>query len=90
VKSLGFSMNSTDTGDWGMNTPAYFCMDNLGGAKPEQEDPIDTFSLGISTIAANARTQQFFDLNGRQIAKIQKGLNIVRMADGTVRKIMVK
>lgn len=29
VKSLEFSLSSSDTGDWGMNTPAYFAMDNL-------------------------------------------------------------
>lgn len=29
VDSLIFSLTSSDMGDWGMNTPAYFCMDNL-------------------------------------------------------------
>ena len=29
VKTLDFSLSSTDNGDWGMNTPAYFAMDNL-------------------------------------------------------------
>ncbi len=29
VKSLGFSLSSTDNGAWGMNTPAYFAMDDL-------------------------------------------------------------
>ncbi|RJP36928.1 MAG: DUF4465 domain-containing protein [Desulfobacteraceae bacterium] len=29
VKQLTFSLSSTDMGDWGMNTPAYFCLDNL-------------------------------------------------------------
>ena len=29
VSQLQFTMSSTDNGDWGMNTPAYFCMDNL-------------------------------------------------------------
>ena len=29
VKSLKFSLSSTDNGDWGMNTPAYFAMDDL-------------------------------------------------------------
>lgn len=29
VKQLVFTFYSTDTGDWGMNTPAYACMDNL-------------------------------------------------------------
>ncbi len=29
VSELNFSVESTDMGDWGMNTPAYFCIDNL-------------------------------------------------------------
>ncbi len=29
VNSLNFTLSSTDNGMWGMNTPAYFCMDNL-------------------------------------------------------------
>ena len=29
VDSLLFGMESSDVGDWGMNTPAYFCMDDL-------------------------------------------------------------
>jgi len=30
VYGLGFELASTDTGDYGMNTPAYFAMDDLG------------------------------------------------------------
>ena len=29
VKSVQFSMASSDVGAWGMNTPSYFCLDNL-------------------------------------------------------------
>ena len=29
VDSLMFSLSSSDTGDFGMNTPAYFCVDNI-------------------------------------------------------------
>lgn len=29
VKELYFAMESTDWGDWGINTPTYFCMDKL-------------------------------------------------------------
>jgi len=29
VKSLSFKFASSDTGDYGMNTPAYFCIDNI-------------------------------------------------------------
>lgn len=33
VDELNFSMSGSRTGDWGLNTPTYFCMDNLGGKK---------------------------------------------------------
>jgi hypothetical protein len=29
VTALKFDLQSSDNGDWGMNTPAYFCFDNL-------------------------------------------------------------
>lgn len=29
ISKLEFSMRSSDNGNWGMNTPAYFCIDNL-------------------------------------------------------------
>ena len=29
VYGLSFGLSSSDNGDWGMNTPAYFAMDNL-------------------------------------------------------------
>lgn len=31
VTALEFSLHSSDTGDWGMNTPAYFCVDQFAG-----------------------------------------------------------
>jgi hypothetical protein len=37
IKSLEFSLSSTDNGPWGMNTPAYFCMDNLVLLSPEKK-----------------------------------------------------
>lgn len=33
VKELHFGMESSDTGDFGINTPTYFCMDNFTEAK---------------------------------------------------------
>lgn len=32
VDMLEFSLSSSDTGDYGMNTPGYFCIDNMSGA----------------------------------------------------------
>lgn len=87
VKRLGFTMSSSDTGMWGMNTPAYFCMDNLGGVAPENEEPITT---GIKTMPQTAGKLQRFDLGGRQMQRQSKGMNIIRMEDGSVRKVVVK
>lgn len=33
---------------------------------------------------------QWFDLSGRKLPAIQKGINIIRMNDGTVKKVLVK
>ena len=38
VESVYFTLNSTDSGDYGMNTAAYFCMDNFQVVGPETED----------------------------------------------------
>ncbi|NOZ45385.1 MAG: DUF4465 domain-containing protein [Chlorobi bacterium] len=32
IKTLKFSLSSSDNGDWGMNTPAYFCLDEIKAA----------------------------------------------------------
>ena len=34
IDALTFSLSSSDNGDYGMNTPAYFCFDNLGATRP--------------------------------------------------------
>lgn len=33
VDELTFTLTGSRTGDWGLNTPAYFCIDNLGAKK---------------------------------------------------------
>ena len=38
VESVYFSLNSTDSGDYGMNTAAYFCMDNFQVEVPDAKD----------------------------------------------------
>lgn len=38
VDSIHFTLSSSDTGQWGMNTPAYFCMDNFNAPNPNQKN----------------------------------------------------
>lgn len=48
-------------------------------------------SQGISGVTeSNAVTTDRYAVDGRQLPEAKKGLNIVRMSDGTVRKVVVK
>jgi len=38
VKTLEFSLSSTDNGDFGMNTPAYFAIDNIQSSEGSDQD----------------------------------------------------
>ncbi|MBP3823767.1 MAG: hypothetical protein J6I36_10235 [Bacteroidaceae bacterium] len=40
--------------------------------------------------STNAKAAQIFTLDGRQAARLNRGINIVRMSDGSVHKVMVK
>jgi hypothetical protein len=47
VESLEFSLSSSDVGDWGMNTPAYFALDTIVGQVPNGYSPPYT-EVGIN------------------------------------------
>ena len=69
-----------------MNTPAYFCIDDFGGSYDgNAPTAIVTPSVSVKTAPA-AR----FAVDGKRLSAPQRGLNIIRMSDGTVRKVMVK
>ena len=57
VKSIKFSMSSTDNSYGMMNTPAYFCMDDFGGIAPEKNTEYAKFvpneATGINSIEAD-------------------------------------
>lgn len=57
VKSIKFSMSSSDTGNFGINTPLYFCMDDFGGIAPEKNTEYAKFvpneATGINSVEAD-------------------------------------
>ena len=82
VSKLSFELSSTDNGDWGMNTPAYFCFDNFG-AEGVEELPESNVTVGVQSIAMpSQQTEQVYDLQGRRVTNVKKGLYIMRSADG--------
>ena len=61
VDALTFTLTSSDNSDWGMNTPAYFALDNFGAEKPEGyveperakfsgEQAIDNTQAGVKAV----------------------------------------
>ncbi len=50
----------------------------------------DAIPAAIQNVNADQTGQSRYTLDGRQMPKAQRGLNIVRMADGSVKKMVVK
>ena len=51
---------------------------------------IGQYTTGIGTIQADTEQTEWYTIEGRRISAPRKGLNIMRKADGTVKKVMVK
>ena len=69
-----------------------YILNNGGGIYDATLEVVEPVVDGISTINAEAANgeAQLYTVDGVQIAKLQKGLNIVRSADGKVKKVLVK
>ena len=66
-------------------------LNNGGGIYDATLEVVTPVVDGISTInAETANGVQFFTVDGVKLSKLQKGLNIVRTADGKVKKVLVK
>ncbi|MBQ7204838.1 MAG: DUF4465 domain-containing protein, partial [Muribaculaceae bacterium] len=83
VESVYFTMNSTDTGDYGMNTAAYFCMDKF------QVKGVDT---GVDEVV-NGKTVagvRYFNMAGQEMQQAN-GVTIVvtTYTDGTTSAVKV-
>ena len=49
-----------------------------------------TVSTGINTMDSNAKTASVYNLSGMRLPKAQRGLNIIREANGKVKKVIRK
>ena len=48
------------------------------------------FSSGVDSIISSEQNSTIYDINGRRIQNLQRGVNIIRMSDGTTRKVVIK
>lgn len=81
VDSIVFDMNSSDSGQWGINTPAYCCFDNF----------VATIGSTTRTIAApapkSATISAIYNIEGIEQSQLNPGVNLVRLSDGSLTKI---
>lgn len=79
--------NSVDAG--GRNTATNNILNNGGGIY-DATLVVKDVTNGIDSINAEAANAELFTVDGVKVSKLQKGLNIVRTADGKVKKVVIK
>ena len=78
---MGVKKETTITNDW-----TIFDNFHLYYTGPLTEDDV----TGINNINTNMQTNEIYNINGVRINSLQKGINIVRKADGSAVKVFVK
>lgn len=78
-----------------INPPAYedviFTWSDLPETMPDHDIVVyGTLTLGIKDLQEEKHPVKVFSLQGRSQNKMQKGINIIRYSDGSVRKVLVK
>lgn len=63
---------------------------NNGGGIYDATLVVKDVTNGIDSINAEVANAELFTVDGVKISKLQKGLNIVRTADGNVKKVVIK
>lgn len=85
VVSLSISFDGTDKSYGYLNTSTYVCIDNVGCEKN-----VSTSIAANKWNSVELREVARFSADGKRLSAPQKGLNIIRMSDGSTRKVVVK
>ena len=93
VKQLKIEASSSDGEGFDIKTPTYFCFDDFGATGeeilPEKNTEVST-AITAHNANATATARGSYDISGRQTNGLNKGVNIIRMSDGSVRKVVIK
>ena len=78
-----------------INPPAYegviFTWSDIPETMPDHDIVVyGSYTLGINDLQEEKQPVKVFSLQGRSQNKMQKGINIIRYSDGSVRKVLVK
>lgn len=72
VTMLTFYFSGSDTGTWGLNTPAYFAFDNVNVGEPVDDDVTDN----INSVRNDENMRYTYNLNGARVKENFKGIVI--------------
>ena len=57
---------------------------------PAHNVEVNAYVTGVAGFVVRNEGVQIYSLNGQRLNALQKGINIVRYADGRMRKVMVR
>jgi hypothetical protein len=100
VKKVKFSLESSDAGEYGINTPTYFCMDNLAvvpnssttGLNPSESVVADVkiypnpFVSSLTVECAETSNISMFDMFGHKILNQTATAGTVQLSTGNLAK----
>ena len=82
VDEIRFSMVSSDPDTYGgYNTPMYFCIDNF--VTETSTTPVNSVAATINSVKAVG----LYSADGQELTSFNKGVNILKMSDGSAQKI---
>lgn len=86
VKSLSFFLTSSRRNSWGMTTPAFFCLDNIGAEEPAGNG----ITTNIKGTQVEESAEGIYSIDGKVLTQgsKQKGVQLIRMKDGSIRKVV--
>jgi hypothetical protein len=85
----GFTKETSFSGYTAGDTWQVQAVNEYGGLSQKATANMST-AISHQPSAISYQPSAIYTLDGRLVSQLQRGLNIVRMSDGTVRKIMVK
>ena len=65
-------------------------LDNMIENSIGKQLPVSTGVEGVTNDAENVIMTDCYTIDGRQVSAPQKGLNIIKMSDGTTKKVVIK
>lgn len=89
VLTIGIKKNVAVTGDWTIFdnwTLSYVSDDITSNVRVRESSEV----TGVESVESSAEAVEFYSANGNRQNGLKKGINIIRLSDGTVSKVIIR